>query len=234
MQMIVYGFPSKLTALQFEWAWQHPHISRHLRGEDGKAVFQVNGKSRYLRTNVAFVYLPSTCSHCGRLIDAWVTRIARSMICSHPYNTWPLHVKLFTTEAEKAWHDSARDPGNAALPQGFTYTLELEGVDGKSGKDGTGRTGPIDVDDSKSTSSVSLIGSLKASLSAAFISQHLNKWTTLLGSGKHLKCSVCSEPITRQHLVRRPLSTLTLTDSQPRMPTSPGSPQHRPLPLAFL
>ncbi|KAG5646817.1 hypothetical protein DXG03_002194 [Asterophora parasitica] len=68
------------------------------------------------------------------------------MLSTHPYRNWPLHVKLFTEEAVIAWKEACQD-AQAHLPLGFTYTIELEGVDGKSGKVGSGRSGPISVKD---------------------------------------------------------------------------------------
>ena len=54
------------------------------------------------------------------------------MASTHPYNLWPLHVKLFTPLAMKAWGDAASS--TPPLPAGLTVQIELEGVDGKQSK----------------------------------------------------------------------------------------------------
>lgn len=85
------------------------------------------------------------------------------MLSVHPYTTWPLHVKLFTRDAVKHWHDegsSVAKPRSkqlptldslvSGIPRGLTVSVELEGVDGKTGdsKDvEAGRGKPIEVTD---------------------------------------------------------------------------------------
>lgn len=78
------------------------------------------------------------------------------MISTHPYNIWPLQIKLFTEEAVKFWDQScgnsktkskAAGVSLAPLPPQFSYTIELEGVDGRSGYADSKRTGPISVRD---------------------------------------------------------------------------------------
>lgn len=73
-------------------------------------------------------------------------RVVKVMLRTRPYNTWPLHVKLFTQEAVEYWDESISKLPEEALP-GFTASVELEGVDGLSGNVGSGREGPIDVMD---------------------------------------------------------------------------------------
>jgi hypothetical protein len=78
------------------------------------------------------------------------------MISTHPYNSWPLHVKLFTDDAVNAWKDATKDIRSFPLPLAFTCSTELEGVDGKSGKLGSGRQGPISVNDGDTIYAASL------------------------------------------------------------------------------
>ncbi|TPX30494.1 hypothetical protein SmJEL517_g05956 [Synchytrium microbalum] len=65
MALVVHGFPTKFAALQFEWAWQNPHYSRHFeRGE-----YTRGGKNRLLP---------------AKLI------VMADMIGRKPWNRWPL------------------------------------------------------------------------------------------------------------------------------------------------
>lgn len=84
-------------------------------------------------------------------------RIVRTMITRNPFNAWPLHVKLFTTEAVKLWEAASAAKNAPVMPPGFTCSIELEGVDGMSGHPGSGRKGPIDVYDSENSCSSSII-----------------------------------------------------------------------------
>ncbi|KAK0486038.1 hypothetical protein IW261DRAFT_1329802 [Armillaria novae-zelandiae] len=74
MQMLVHGFPSKQSALQFEWAWQHPDLSRHL---------QAQRRARAL----------SSC-----------IKVVHSMIATRPFDSLALRVILFTPDAHAVWH----------------------------------------------------------------------------------------------------------------------------------
>ncbi|WVF71317.1 hypothetical protein IAT40_006120 [Kwoniella sp. CBS 6097] len=103
MQMIVHG---KLTALQFEWAWQKPELSRHLR-EEG---FTKDTKRNWMERKLA---------------------VAHALLSLPPFSRLPLHVRFFVQEAYDKFQNL--DPKRKGwspkpLPLGLTQTLDIGGV----------------------------------------------------------------------------------------------------------
>ena len=43
MLLVLHGFPSQVVALQFEWAWQQPHLSKPVRDAIARAGLSERG-----------------------------------------------------------------------------------------------------------------------------------------------------------------------------------------------
>ena len=100
-------------------------------------------------------------------------------------------MKLYSKDARIAWEQLNAD--EPALPKGFSWTEELEGVDGKSGLVGSGRTVPIDVTDSAYPIKYVVTSSIL--WSGDFTSEHLAKFEGLHRISDTAKCSICREAI---------------------------------------
>ncbi|GAC92732.1 hypothetical protein PHSY_000287 [Pseudozyma hubeiensis SY62] len=125
MECIVYGFSSKIAALQFEWAWAKPHLSRHLKflttehsvngsasdtsASAGMALFlstsMTPGQTRWGRPKKRMARPPSTPN--ARLLAM------RALLRSEPFCGWGLKLAFFT---EWSWLAYQRlDAANAVV-----------------------------------------------------------------------------------------------------------------------
>ena len=85
MCTIVTGFPSKIAALQFEWAWQHPYITRHIDRTEIPADL-INKK-----------YSNKRLQPCIRQLH---------MLLRHrTFARWPLQVSFFSYDAHQHWQN---------------------------------------------------------------------------------------------------------------------------------
>jgi len=79
MTLLVTGFPSKIAALQFEWAWQNNyktrHIAAHMRNEQTEKRLGINNKLSHLHT----------------------------LLCVDSFLRWPLEVRFFAPDVHRLW-----------------------------------------------------------------------------------------------------------------------------------
>ncbi|KAF2858580.1 hypothetical protein K470DRAFT_203115, partial [Piedraia hortae CBS 480.64] len=77
MTCLVSGFPSKIAALQFEWAWQKPHLTRHIPPHLRPAKLR------------------------RRLVDK-LTHL-HLLLQSLTFSRWPLRVTFYTPDVHHSW-----------------------------------------------------------------------------------------------------------------------------------
>jgi len=116
MEAIVYGFPSKLAALQFEWAWQKAEISRHLRrptqhptaasgpmdrGDvDGEYDAAPVSTTTAAKESRAISYFPRKSLNSSPTMKM---AILQRLLSSLPFRQLALSVQIFSTDALQWW-----------------------------------------------------------------------------------------------------------------------------------
>ena len=102
MVLLVHGFPSKIAALQFEWAWQNPHLSRQAPLASKLLLRKkVEGKSRYKRPSLSLTQR---------------VEILREMLGFEGWRRWPLRISILEEDVAKVWVKVGKKDGIRDVP----------------------------------------------------------------------------------------------------------------------
>ncbi|KAK7545093.1 uncharacterized protein J3D65DRAFT_611762 [Phyllosticta citribraziliensis] len=97
MTCIVSGFPSKVAALQFEWAWQNTHLTRHIPTGDritaARTTVRVSPRTGRVRKRPTRPRMSLT----DRLSNLHLLLRVKS------FDRWPLRLTFFNEEVHRTW-----------------------------------------------------------------------------------------------------------------------------------
>lgn len=97
MTCVVAGFPSNIAALQFEWAWQNAHLTRHIP-HDERISFATSLMKTSPKTG-------RTRRRPGRPKSSLTERLSNlHLLLRVPYfSSWPLELRFFSEDVYQFW-----------------------------------------------------------------------------------------------------------------------------------
>ena len=162
MTCLVTGFPSKVAALQFEWAWQNTHLTRHIL--PGARITQAQMRERFSpktgkirKRNVR----PRMCLT-DRLLNLHL------LLTSESFARWPLWATFYAEDVYRVWQKTTAAKGDC----GVVVTMDESSKAANAAREGSKGVYAVDVG----------YDALKP---------HLEKSQKLFADGCKVKCVVC-------------------------------------------
>ncbi|EME82009.1 uncharacterized protein MYCFIDRAFT_99264, partial [Pseudocercospora fijiensis CIRAD86] len=176
MTCLVTGFPSKIAALQFEWAWQNPNMTRHIeassRISQSRITTRISPKTGKTRKR-AKRPRQSLSGHLANL---------HLLLRSNSFSRWPLRLTFYAEDMHRVWQKVSTQTTEKLRPGILTGIDDLPRDDAKVSK-------PLDPTIPPENIAIQLLD-----VGYETLKPQLSKTQSLFSSDTVHKCSICHGP----------------------------------------